>query len=59
VDQLWKELKRLIAANRQATSVDVLAEEAADWILILSTQEALHKAELLSPNLWLKNLLHD
>jgi hypothetical protein len=25
MDQLWKELKRLIAANRQATSIDTLA----------------------------------
>ena len=57
MDQLWKELKRLIAANRQATSVDALAEEAADWILSLSTEEALRKAGILSPHFWLKHLL--
>jgi transposase len=58
MDQLWKELKRLIAANRQATNIDALAQEAADWILTLSTQDALRKAGILSPNFWLRNLLH-
>ena len=57
-DQLWKELKRLIAANRQAASIDTLAQEASDWILTLNTQDALRKAGILSPNFWLKNLLH-
>jgi transposase len=59
MDQLWKDLKRLIAANRQATSIDALAEEAASWILTLSIQEARRKAGILSPNFWLKSLLHD
>jgi transposase len=58
MDQLWKELKRLIAANRQAASIDTLAQEAADWVLTLSTRDALHKAGILSPNFWLKHLLH-
>ena len=58
MDQLWKELKRLIAANRQATSMEILVQEAADWILTLSPQEALRKAGILSPHFWLKNLLH-
>lgn len=59
MDQLWKELKRLIAANRQATSIDALAEEAVDWLLSLSTQEALRKAGILSPHFWLKHLLQN
>ena len=59
MDQLWKELKRLIAANRQATSIDGLAEEAADWILSLSMPEALRKAGILSPHFWLKRLLQN
>jgi len=59
MDQLWKELKRLIAANRQATSIDTLAEEAVDWLLSLSTQEALRKAGILSPHFWLKHLLQN
>jgi transposase len=58
MDQLWKELKRLIAANRQATNIDAWAQEAADWILTLSTQDALRKAGILSPNFWLRNILH-
>jgi transposase len=58
MDHLWKELKRLIAANRQAAGIDALAQEAADWILTLDTQDALRQAGILSPNFWLKNLLH-
>jgi transposase len=58
MDQLWKELKRLIAANRQATSIDTLAQEAADWLLTLNTEDALRKAGILSPHFWLRNLLH-
>ena len=29
MDQLWRELKRLIAANRRAASIDELAADAA------------------------------
>lgn len=58
MDQLWKERKRLIAANRQAARIDTLAPEASEWILTLHTQDALRKAGILSPNFWLKNLLH-
>ncbi len=57
MDHLWRELKRLIAANRQPSSVDELAEQAAHWVLGLSKQEALRKAGILSPNFWLRNLL--
>jgi transposase len=57
MDQLWRELKRLIAANRQAASIDELAEQAAQWVRGLSKQEALRKAGILSPCFWLKNLL--
>lgn len=59
MDQLWKELKRLIAANRQAASIDALAEEAADWVRHLTPQEALRKASILSPRFWLKHLLQN
>jgi transposase len=59
MDQLWKELKRLIAANRQAASIEALAAEAADWVLTLSNRDALRKASILSPNFWLKELLQD
>jgi len=59
MDQLWKELKQRIAANRQAASIDTLAQEAVDWILSLSRQEALRKAGILSPRFWLKHLLQN
>jgi transposase len=59
MDQLWKERKRLIAANRQAASIEALAAEAADWVLTLSNRDALRKASILSPNFWLKELLQD
>ena len=37
MDQLWRELKRLIAANRQAASVNALASNAAGWVLRTDT----------------------
>ena len=43
MDQLWRELKRLIAANRQAESIDVLAAGAAEWLLTLTPQQARRK----------------
>lgn len=57
MDQLWRELKRLVAANRQAASVDELAEQAEQWVLGLSNRQALRKAGVLSKNFWLKDLL--
>jgi transposase len=57
MDQLWKELKRLVAANRQANQIESLAQQAEAWLLGLAPHEALRKAGILSPNFWLKNLL--
>jgi transposase len=59
MDQLWKELKRLVAANRQASHIENLAQQAEDWLLSLTPHEALSKASILSPNFWLKNLLQN
>jgi transposase len=56
MDHLWKELKRLIAANRQAASIDELAREATEWVLPLRPQEALRKAGILSPAFWLRGV---
>lgn len=56
MDQLWKELKRLIAANRQATSIDDLVEDAMAWVLQLSPHDALRKAGILSPAFWLRGV---
>jgi transposase InsO family protein len=57
MDQLWKERKRLITANRQAADSRDLVQQATDWLLSLSPQEALRKAGILSPHFWLKKLL--
>ena len=59
MDQLWRELKRLIAANRQAASVDALASDAADWVLVLTPQQARRKAGMASKHYWLSNLVND
>jgi len=56
MDHLWKELNRLIAANRQAASIDELAQEAAEWVLPLRPREALRKAGILSPTFWLRGV---
>jgi len=58
MDQLWRELKRLIVANRQATSVNTLASDAADWVLRLTPQQA-RKAGMASKHYWLRNLVKD
>jgi transposase len=57
MDQLWRELKRLIAANRQAESIDALADDAAEWLLTLTPQQARRKAGMTSERFWLKDLL--
>lgn len=57
MDQLWKELKRLIAANRQFRTIDVEADYAEHWFLGLSPQQALRKAGVLSEEFWLMDFL--
>lgn len=59
MDQLWRDLKRLIAANRQATSIDTLAADAADWVLTLTPQQARRKAGIASKHFWLRKLLQN
>jgi hypothetical protein len=56
-DHLWKELKRLIAANRQFRTVDNEADYAERWLLGLSPTEARRKAGILSDNFWLQAFL--
>jgi transposase len=58
-DQLWRELKRLVAANRQAASIDALAADAAGWVLALTPQQAHRKAGMASKHFWLRNLLQN
>lgn len=57
VDHLWKELKRLIAANRQFRTIEEEAEHAERWLLGLTPRETLRKAGVLSGNCWLKDFL--
>ena len=59
MDQLWRELKRLIAANRQAASIDALAADAAHWVLMLTPQQAHRKAGMASKHFWLRKLLQN
>src|SRR5919107_1416069 len=59
MDQLWRELKRLIAANRQAVSIDALAGDAAAWVLTLTPQQARRKAGMASKHFWLRKLLQN
>jgi transposase len=54
MDQLWKELKGAIAANRQFQTIDEGATYAENWLLSLSKRQALRKAGILSKNFWLK-----
>lgn len=57
VDHLWKELKRLIAANRQFRTIDAGADYAEQWFLGLTPREALRKAGVLSEDFWLKRFV--
>lgn len=57
MDQLWKDLKRQIAANRQFKTIDELARYAEQWVLGLSKRQALRKAGILSKSFWLKAFL--
>lgn len=57
VDHLWRELKRLIAANRQFRTIDEEAVYAERWFLGLTEHQALRKAGILAEGFWLKALL--
>jgi hypothetical protein len=59
MDQLWRDLKRLVAANRQARSADELASQAAAWVLGPTPQQARRKAGMSSRRFWLKNLVQN
>src|SRR3954469_24152032 len=56
MDQLWKELKRDVAANRQATSIDDLADHASQWVLNLTPAQARRKSGMASARFWLRSL---
>ena len=56
MDQLWKELKRDVAANRQAASIDDLADRASQWVLNLTSAQARRKSGMASARFWLRSL---
>jgi hypothetical protein len=56
MDQLWRELKSVIAANRQFPTITALAVAGMLWVLMLSPREARRKAGLSSPSFWLRDL---
>jgi transposase len=56
MDQLWRALKAVIAANRQAPDVATLASAAMLWTLMLSPTDARRLAGMLSPHFWLRGL---
>ena len=59
MDQLWKELKRDVAANRQAASIDDLADRASQWVLDLTPAQARRKSGMASSRFWLQSLSQD
>jgi len=59
MDQLWRELKRLVAANRQAESIDALADSAVAWIMGLTPQQARRKAGMSSKHFWLRRVVQN
>lgn len=56
VDQLFKELKAKLAANRQFRSMEAEALAAHVWLVLLTNLDARRKAGLLSKNCWLKKV---
>jgi transposase len=54
MDQLWKELKREMAANRQFRTIDEGANHAENWIQSLSQWQVFQKTGLLSGHYWLR-----
>lgn len=59
MDQLFKDLKRLITANRQFGTIDEEADYAEHWIMTLTARQALRKASVLSDDFWLKDFLEN
>jgi transposase len=56
MDQLWRHLKLRVAANRQHDTIDELADDALEWLMSLSNDDALAKAAMRSESFWLSHL---
>jgi transposase len=54
MDQLWKELKKDMAANYQYKTIEQGVRYAVAWLGSLTKHETLKKAGLLSANSWLR-----
>ena len=55
MDQLWKELKDDLAANRQFKNIDKAVDYAEQWVLKLTNNQALQKAGVFSKSYWLRH----
>jgi DDE superfamily endonuclease len=55
MDQLWKELKGDLAANRQFRNIAETVDYAEQWVLNLTDNQALQKAGVFSKSHWLKH----
>lgn len=54
MDQLWKELKKDMAANRQFQTIDEGVDHAVNWIQSLSRWQVFQKTGLFSEHYWLR-----
>jgi len=57
VDQLWKSVKADVSANKQYPSIELHAQTAADYVLLLSKKQTLLNAGILANGFWLKGKL--
>ena len=55
MDQMWKELKRWMAANRQFDTIDQQAQRCERWVLDLPVKGACRKASILAERFWLRH----
>ncbi len=53
VEDLWRELKRTVAADRCYPDIQELVERAIRWMVSLTPRQALRKAGLLTGKFWL------
>jgi len=56
MDQLRREFKGDLAANRQFKNIDEAVDYAEQWILRLTNSQALQKASVFSQRYWLRHL---
>jgi transposase len=57
VDQLWRDVKQNVCANRQDTHIDVLVARALRHLQRLRSRSVLRKAGVLSRRFWLRAAL--